>query len=184
MKPKVLKIIEIIFTVIMVSIIGIMLLFIAQRLIYKDKPAKLFGVYAFEVISDSMYKEGDPDCIKKGDLVIVKKNKVYEIGMVISYQKENETIPTTHKITNIDGSTITTKGINDLSGGDSEESFDEKYVLGEVKFVIKNFARTKEILLSPYTLIGVFGITIGGFVLLYVFGKEDKKEEQPKIEEK
>lgn len=178
MKKKVLKIIEIVLTVLMISIIGILLIFIAQRVIFKDKPAKILGIYAMEVISDSMYKEGDPDCIEKGALVLVTKNKEYKEGMVISYQVPGETIPTTHKITKVDGTNITTKGINDTSGGDSEETFDVKYVLGEVKLVFHNFARVKSFITNPITIICIVSVFGGGFLCLYIFGKnkEDNKE--------
>jgi signal peptidase I len=185
MKQKVLKIIEIILTVIMSIVIAILLLFIGQRLIFKDKPAQLFGIYAMEVISDSMTKEGDPNCIRKGDMVIVWKNKTYEEGMVISYLTEGETIPTTHMITKIDGENITTKGINDTSGGDSEETFNIKYVLGEVKFVVRNFATIQATLTNPGVIIGVVLLGGGGIFLLNYFGKSpDEEENKEKQQEK
>lgn len=185
MKQKVMKVIEIVLMVIMSIIIGVLCLFIAQRLIYKDKPAKLFGVYFMEVISDSMTKENDPNCIRKGDLVIVWKNKTYEEGMVISYQTEGETRPTTHLITKIEGDNITTKGINDTSGGDSEETFDKKYILGEVKFTIRNFATIKATLTNPATIIAIVAFGGTAICLVSYFSKdkekvENKKEEQEK----
>ena len=176
MKQKILKTIEIILTVLMISVICVFLIFIGQRLIFKDKPAKIFGVYTFEVISDSMYKEGDPNCIEKGALVFVIKNKTYEEGMVISYQVPGETIPTTHQITKVDGSNITTKGINNTSGGDSEETFDAQYVLGEVKLVWHNFASVKAFVTNPLTIVGIVVIFVGGFVCVYLFGKDKEKD--------
>lgn len=181
MKKKILKIIEIVLTVLMVCVIGILLIFIGQRLIFKDKPAKILGVYAMEVISDSMYKEGDPDCIEKGALVFVIKNKEYKEGMVVSYQVPGETIPTTHKITKVEGSNITTKGINDTSGGDSEETFDVQYVLGEVKLVFHNFANFKSFVTNPITIICIVAVFGGGFLCLYIFGK-DKENDKAKID--
>ena len=80
MKPKALKIVEIIFMSILGFIILVLSIFIIQRLVNKDKPANILGFYLYEVdISGSMYNPGHPDSLSPGDLLFVRKEKEYVV---------------------------------------------------------------------------------------------------------
>lgn len=165
MKSKIFKILEIIFMSIMGLIILVLGIFIIQRLINKDKPVNILGFYLYEVdVSGSMYNPGDPDSLEPGDLLFVRKQKEYVVGDVVTFQIEGAKNPTTHKIINIDGSTIQTQGIN--PNNDPDAPFDEKYIIGKVVNIWYGFGDFKKIILSPYTIIVFVLAGIGGSVLL------------------
>lgn len=182
MKPKALKIVEIIFMSILGFIILVLSIFIIQRLVNKDKPANILGFYLYEVdISGSMYNPDDPDSLSPGDLLFVRKEKEYVVGDIVTYQLDGDKNPTTHKIINIDGSTITTQGINPNNSPDVP--FDEKFIIGKVQFVWYGFANFKKIILSPYAIVALVVVGIGaaeGFSLIEkaIIKKQKKKEEE------
>ena len=184
MKPKALKIVEIIFMSILGFIILVLSIFIIQRLVNKDKPANILGFYLYEVdISGSMYNPDDPDSLSPGDLLFVRKEKEYVVGDVVTYQLDGAKNPTTHKIINIDGSTITTQGINPNNSPDVP--FDEQFIIGKVQFVWHGFANFKKIILSPYAIVALVIVGIGaaeGFSLIEkaIIKKQKKKEEANK----
>ena len=182
MKPRALKIVEIIFMSILGFIILVLSIFIIQRLVNKDKPANILGFYLYEVdISGSMYNPGHPDSLSPGDLLFVRKEKEYVVGDVVTYQLDGAKNPTTHKIINIDGSTITTQGINPNNSPDVP--FDEQFIIGKVQFVWYGFANFKKIILSPYAIVALVIVGIGaaeGFSLIEkaIIKKQKKKEEE------
>lgn len=184
MKPKVFKILEIIYLSVMGTIIVILGSFIIMRLINKDKPVNILGFYLYEVdISGSMYNPGDPDSLEPGDLLFVRKQKKYNVGEVVTYQLEDAKNPTTHKIINIEGSTITTQGINPNNSPDAP--FDEQYIIGKVVGVWYGFGDVKKVLLSPYTIVIFVLLGIGFAEGLSILEKKAKKklEEKQKTDE-
>ena len=179
MKAKVFKILEIVFMSIMGLIILILGIFIIQRLINKDKPVSILGVYLYEVDkSGSMYNPGDPDSLEPGDLVFVKKQKKYVVGDVVTFQRDGASAPTTHKIINIEGSTITTQGIN--PNNDPDAPFDEKIIIGKVIHVWYKFGKIKQIILSPYTIVIFVLLGIGGSIGLSALENKFQKKENEK----
>ncbi len=189
MNAKAFKIIEIIFMSIMGVIILILGIFIVQRLINKDKPVSILGIHLYEVDrSGSMYNPGDPDSLEPGDLLFVTKQKKYVVGDVVTFQKEGAKTPTTHKIIHIDGSIITTKGIN--PNNDPDAPFDEKYIIGKVVLVWHGYYKVKNVILSPYTIVIFVLLGIGGSVGLsalenkYIKKQEEKKNASLKEENK
>lgn len=182
MLKKTLKIFEYALFGIMVILILIFGYYIAQRLIHKDEPAKMFGYYMYEVTSWSMYNEESADSLSKGDLIFVKPrtNKDYEVGMVVTYATDSYQ-PTTHKIIEVNGEMITTQGINKEGNTSADTPFHVDNIIGEVKGVWKNYARFMDFILSP---IGVVLILGGGFIIIEglsivnkkVFNKEEEKE--------
>lgn len=181
MFQKIIKIIEKVFIGILIALICILGYYIIKRLISKDQPAKLFGYYLFEVSSWSMYKEGDPKSIAKGDLVFVKKNKNndYQVGMVITYTSEKSSMPITHQIVEINGNKITTRGINEEGNTTNDEPFDVSQVLGEVKKVWHNYNGFMKWMTSP---IGIICIILIGFIIVESFHLFDKSLEKRKKE--
>ena len=181
MMAKVLRIIEIVILSLMGLIIIILGYYNIQKIFNKDKPVKLLG-YSFYIVdvSGSMYNPDDPDSLYPGDLIIVKKQKEYYIGDVVTFQTEGATTTTTHKIIAKDGSTITTKGINPKNTPDTP--FDEKYIIGKVINVWYGFSEFKSILLSPYLIVA---FVIGGIgiaeLLSYLEKLATLKELQKKV---
>lgn len=186
MVKKFLKIIESIIVVLLIVFICVLGYYIIARLVHKDKPAKVFGYYVFEVSSWSMYNENSEHSLKKGDLIFVKplKNEDYEVGMVITYVQDDLEIPVTHMIVERDGDTITTRGINEEGNTSNDTPFDVSKILGEVKGVWRNYEKFINWTTSP---IGIICIILIGFLIVegvYLLHKcldnQSKKEESRK----
>lgn len=163
MNKKTFKIIEGIITGLLISIIVILSIFCFQRIFFKDKPAKILGIYIFEVSSYSMYSEGDKDSLNVGDLVFVIKDKEYEVGNVVSYLKEGETKPTTHKIVRIENGQYITKGINKEGNPSEDDPIEYNDILGSVRATWHGFANVKNFILSPYFIIGIVVVFVGSY---------------------
>lgn len=134
-----------------------------STLFNENRYAKVFGYSFFEVESYSMYPE-----LTKGDLVVVKKRESfeYEVGMVVTYICPTDSIPTTHKIVQIDGNIITTRGINEVTNTSDDTPFDVKCIIGEVVTVWYGYSKTKDFITNPF---GVLIILLTGFLLLEGF---------------
>lgn len=182
MNPKVIKIIEIVFMSIMGVIILILGIFIIQRLLFKDKPVNILGFYLYEIDStESMKKEGDPDSLEPGDLIFVLKQKQYKVGDVVTYQLENKSQPTTHKIIEINGSIIRTQGINPNNNA-PDDPFDEKYIIGKVVGCWPQFDKFRAVMVSPYTIVTLVILGIGGAEGLSILEKKLAKRMKEKEE--
>ncbi|MBQ6436026.1 signal peptidase I [bacterium] len=85
----------------------LLLFFIAFTICYKkyrpNQPLPVFHYHLFNIVSGSM-----EDNLHIGDYIIVKKADNYQIGDVVTYQQDNHFI--THRIVDINGDHITTKG--------------------------------------------------------------------------
>ena len=170
---KAFKVFEKILYGILIILILIFGYYIVQRLINKDKPTKMFGYYLYEVSSWSMYDEDSEDSLSKGDLIFVKKldNDEYKVGMTVTYDTGNN-IPTTHKIIKIDGTTITTQGINKEGNTSSDDPFDVSKIIGEVQGVWRGYRKTMDFAVSPLGIILILGI---GFVFIEGLSLINKK---------
>ncbi len=186
MTKKILKIIEWIIVVLLILFICVLGYYIISRLTNKGKPTKVFGYYVFEVSSWSMYNEDSEHSLKKGDLIFVKplKSEAYEVGMVVTYVKEDLEMPVTHMIVEREGNTITTRGINKEGNTTNDAPFDVSKILGEVKGVWKNYEKFISWTTSP---IGIICIVLIGFLVvegLYLLhnslNNQSKEEESRK----
>lgn len=186
MTKKILKSIEWVVVALLIVFICVLGYYIISRLINKEKPAKVFGYYVFEVSSWSMYNEESEHSLKKGDLIFVKplKSEAYEVGMVVTYMQENSEIPVTHMIVEREENTITTRGINKEGNTSNDAPFDVSKILGEVKGVWKNYEKFISWTTSP---IGIICIALIGFLVVegfYLLNKslenKSKKEESRK----
>lgn len=172
---KVIKVIKYLYLGLMALLIVILGIFLISSLFRKTSYTKVFGFSFFEVQSYSMYPELD-----KGDLVIVKTRKVedYKVDMIVTYIKPTDEIPTTHKIVNIDGNIITTRGINKETNNSDDEPFDVSCIIGEVTAVWRNYNIVRDFITNP---IGILIIILTGFLIIelinYVESYHKKKEE-------
>lgn len=171
---KVVKVLKYIYFSSVLIVILFLGLFLLSSLFSKSGYAQVFGYSFFEVKSYSMYPELD-----KGDLVVVKKrsDEEYKVGMVITYKRPEDALPTTHKIVNVDGNIITTKGINATENTTEDDPFEVKYVIGEVVEVWEDYNKTREFITNP---IGIIIIILFGFFVfegIAFLEKEFSKEQ-------
>ena len=98
----------------------------ADRFILGSRFPSFMGYSAFLVETGSMSGE-----IEQGELIIIKRTKDYRPDDVITYIKDGDEIPTTHRIITIgEGGGFITRG-DANSGDDSLEVFEDE-ILGEV----------------------------------------------------
>lgn len=64
-----------------------------DKFIIKSKVPSMFGYSTLMVATGSM-----SGTIEEGDLILIKDRDEYKIGMIVTYIKPGETIPTTHRI--------------------------------------------------------------------------------------
>lgn len=155
----------VIFTVTLVIVL-ILSTFILSRVFNKNNYAKVFGYSLFEVTSNSMYPK-----LETGDLILVKerKNKDYQVGMIITYQPKMGTKPVTHEIIGRDGDVIITKGI-DNDYNDDPINVDD--VIGEVVNIYEGYGKVEKFIQNP---IGLAMIFIGGLLIFEVINLLERK---------
>lgn len=173
---KIVRIIRNIYLGLLVTIILFLGVFLVSSLFSKTSYTQVFGFSLFEVKSYSMYPE-----LKKGDLVVVKSldTDEYEVGMTVTYIRESEKTPTTHKIVKIEGNIITTRGINSETNNADDEPFDVSCIIGEVVFVWKSYGSIRNFVTNP---LGIVCILIFGFFIIEGFNYlENKFKEKEKV---
>lgn len=170
MKIKYIKTIYNVYKIILyIAIITIIFLFafyIVKRLIDKDKPSKVFGVYIIEVapFSGSMYNESEEYkdiTLSPGDLLFIKplSKEQYELGMVVTFY-DNDGVLTTHQIIEINDDTLITKGINKNNSEDEPIKYEQ--LIGKVNHVWHGFRTTVDFVTSPIGII----LIVGGLFLI------------------
>ena len=91
-----------------------------DKYIIKSDIPSFFGYSSLIVATGSM-----SGTLEEGDLIIIKDTGDYKIGDIVTFFQGNDTIPTTHRIYNIDedGKWITR--------GDANNSYDENHITDE-----------------------------------------------------
>ena len=145
----------------LIAIISFLSIFLISSLFSKTSYTKVFGYSFFEVKSYSMYP-----ILDKGDLVVVKEHDNYEVDMIITYLRDTDTIPTTHKIVKIDGNIITTRGINAETNNADDEPFDVSCVIGEVVYTWKSYGEIRSFITNP---LGIICVLLFGFFIIEGF---------------
>lgn len=102
-----------------------------QKFILKDPTPSMFGYSAYYVSTGSMESE-----IHEGAIVVVKETNDYKAGEIITYLKDGDTVPVTHRIIFVRDGYYITKG-------DANNTFDttevlEHEVVGEVVHVFND----------------------------------------------
>ena len=130
-----------------------------------------FGYGAAVVLSGSMEPE-----FSKGDLIVVNKTDVYEINDIVVFQDGNSLV--VHRIINIDGETITTKGD---ANNTADEAISVFAVKGKVLFWIPYAGNIVGFIKTP---LGTICIIAAAIALIEIPGRNEKKkddEERRKI---
>ncbi|MBE6131035.1 MAG: signal peptidase I [Erysipelotrichaceae bacterium] len=175
---KIVRIIRNVYLGLLVTIITFLGVFLVSSLFSKTDYTSVFGLSFFEVESYSMYPE-----LTKGDLVVVKKLDAseYEVDMVVTYIKEGEKTPTTHKIVKIEGNIITTRGVNTQTNNADDEPFDVSCIIGRVVSVWHGYGNVRNFVTNPLGIISILLIgffIVEGFNYLENYFKEKEKNKQ------
>lgn len=169
------KVISIILNTLLVIAILILIIFaynyIQTKFFHKDY-SNIFGYTAFKVVTGSMY-----DAIDVGDIVIVKIKKEkdeFNKNDIIVFKEENSII--THRIVEIDGKNIITKG--DANNTEDAPITREK-VLGKVIKIIPNVEIWKKVFTSPQVVISII-TTIILFAIAFSYDGNKNSKITPK----
>lgn len=162
------KIIEILFNIINFGLIFIIVVVLYNLIQIKvlDRPYTSFlGYTTFEVGSGSM----EPTISEK-DLVIVKLGADIKNNDIVTY--ESNTIYITHRVLNIQGDYIITKGD---ANNTNDKPINKTSVIGKVVKIIPNFGIWRAVLTTPKVMISVI-ITCILFVIGFSCGKKQLKK--------
>lgn len=145
-------------------IIGINVYFANANSLVGNKLPMPFGYGAAAVLSGSMEPE-----ISKGDLIIVKEKEQYSKNDIVVFQDGNTLV--VHRIINIDGEKVTTKGdANNVA----DESVDISRVKGKVLFWLPYVGRAVEFIKTPF---GTLLIIALAFALVEIPRRNEKKKD-------
>ena len=155
---------NILFYILLILFIIYALNILIFKYVYKEEFPRFFNYYIFNVASGSMEED-----LHKGDYIIVKKTDNFDVGDVVTFQKENYFI--THRVVKIEEDVITTKG-DANSTEDDEIKRDD--VIGKLvcRSVILAFLIENKFLLIAIILI----FYLGGY-LVELLNKKKLKEE-------
>lgn len=114
--------------ILIISIIFLLIILIL-KINSNENPITPFGITILKVSSNSMMPT-----FKKDDIIIVKKEKDYEKGDIITYKLENNYL-ITHRIIEKYEDVFITKGDNNNTKDEKEVKLED--IIGKVIFIIK-----------------------------------------------
>jgi len=124
--------VEKIFSAISLVIVGALLLAAAwlafDKYVLKSPVPSLFGYSSLTIKTGSM-----SGTLEIGDIIIIKDTDDYKLGDIVTFLKEGETIPTTHRIINYaaeEGRFITKGDYNNSTDG--EKGVAKEEIIGEM----------------------------------------------------
>ena len=112
---------------ILLIIFLILILFLKFSVLKND--ANLFGITILKVSSNSMFPT-----IKKDDYIVIKKQKDYEIGDIITFKSKEDCL-ITHRIIEKYENVFITKGDNNNISDDEQVKKD--VIFGKVIYILK-----------------------------------------------
>ncbi len=137
---KSLKIVRIVGWSILWTLFGLLLALViciaVQKLIMKKPVPSLFGYSCLTIATGSMngnsviVSGGEPTQVGIGDIIVIKDTGDYEIGDVITFLQEGDSVPTTHRIIGTTDTGFITKGDANNTKDTTPVNYDD--VLGEV----------------------------------------------------
>lgn len=149
-------------------LIGYSAYLLNAKLIMHEQLPMICGTGHAVVLSGSM----EP-AISINDLVIIQKQDTYQTGDIVTYIDDKNTL-ITHRITEIDGTTVTVKG--DANNA-ADPEFDISRIKGKVTAIIPKAGYAVKFLQNP---VCVITIVIIAFILLE---RSYRKEEEVKTED-
>lgn len=148
---KTLSSILVVFTIIII-LLNLYIFYV--KIILKQDIVKICGYSILVIISGSMEPE-----LMVDDLIIIKED-IYKNGDIITYKSNNSFV--THRIIDIDGDFIYTKGD---SNNVPDDPITQSQIQGKVIYKIKHFGKFTSFLSSP---IGITICIIIFFILIRV----------------
>ncbi len=150
MKTKSRSIFRLILLVILGFILGLNIYMLNAKVVGSNQMPMPFGIGVATVQSGSM----EPT-LHKGDLLFVKEKTEFNIGDIVVYQSEG--ILVVHRIVDIEGSIITTKGD---ANNTSDEPFSSEYIKGKVVFKVPSVGYAVDFLKTPFAILLILAIAI------------------------
>lgn len=135
-----------------------------NKLVYQEKAPRLFNYYALDVMSGSM-----SPAIELGDYIVIEKTNQYEVGDIVSYNYNDEDI-VTHRIINIDGDKITTRGDANNS---ADAPISESQIIGEFAFKAPFIGFIIE---YRFVILGMIIILFVAWQVLWYYLRRDEKK--------
>ena len=129
------------------------------------KNKSIFGFRIYRVASGSMNPY-----LQIGDFIVIKKQKEYDTGDIVTYNVNNEYV-VTHRIVLINGNEIYTKGD---ANNTNDNSINEQQIIGKMIFKIRGLNYIRYLLTKPliWILILIIGILI---IILFSSNKGEKR---------
>lgn len=170
------KIAKIIVNILMVVVFIILVLIIMAKvsmLANNKSYFEAFGYSFFNVATGSM----EP-AISQNDIIVVEKTDKYEVGDIVTFEKDGNFI--THRIVLINDDLITTKG--DANNA-SDVSIKKDLIIGKVTKIYKNAGTWQKIFTTPQIIVAIF-VTLILFDFAFSYKGNKKIVEEEIIEEK
>lgn len=142
--------------------------YVQTKILRKDY-CNFFGYTAFKVVSGSM-----ADTINIGDIVIVKiendKNNINTNDIIVFKQDE---YVITHRVINIDGDRILTKGD---ANNTEDKTIERDQIIGKVTKVVTNINIWKKVFTSPTVFTSII-VTVILFAIAFSVEDNNLKED-------
>lgn len=124
--------------------------YIFQVTILHKLYANIFGYSLFTIKSGSMMPT-----INVNDDIIVKIGSEYQEGDIIVFEDDGMLV--SHRVINIEGDSITTKGDNNNT---EDKSFDKSLVVGKVIKILPDFGTIQSFFRKPIVIILIINIVL------------------------
>ena len=123
--------------IIFVFLIMIILIYLFEIKVMKEKYLNLFGYAFFEVLTGSM-----EDTINIGDMVVINITQYVKVNDIIAFEEDENLI--IHRLVNIEEDKVITKGD---ANNEEDNPIKKEQIIGKKCFEIKNFKTWKKIIL-------------------------------------
>ena len=152
------------FYILIIILIIYFINFFLFKVVNKDNIPRFFNYYIFNVTSGSM-----EESIHVGDYIIVKKANDFKVNDIVTYQKDNYFI--THRIIEIDGDKVVTKG-------DANNVPDDEVSKNDI--IGKYYRKSKFLgFLIKYRFI-IIGYIFLVYIVEFIFDSKNIKEDNSK----
>ncbi len=159
-KDKYLKVVRIAVRTVLWVIVAffavIALLLAYDRFIRKSPIASIFGNSFLVIATPSM-----EDALSAGDIVVVKKQDSYQVGDIVTYFPQGDSVSVTHRIIRIEGDKFYLRG--DANPTEDPNPVDKEQIVGKVVNVFSNGGIIIEWLKTPagiFFLVAILGVLV------------------------
>ena len=165
-------IVNILMTIVFIILILIIIAKVSM-LVNNKSYFEAFGYSFFNVATGSM----EP-AISQNDIIVVEKTDTYEVGDIVTFEKDGNFI--THRIVLITEDLITTKGD---ANNTSDVSIKKDLIIGKVTKVYSSAGIWQKIFTTPQIIVAIF-ITLILFDFAFSYKGNKKQEEEIPISKK